>query len=68
MAEVGTCNRCGLPVRWVTCDGESVALDTIAVFDGAYRLVGESNDEAERITRPGFYGYPDHATTCPKKN
>lgn len=68
MAETGACVRCGQPVRWVEFEGEKIALDTVEVFDGPFRLVGESQTEAERITRPGFYGYQDHATTCPKRS
>lgn len=68
MAEITPCTLCGQPIRWVEFEGEALAIDAIAVFDGPYRLVGESQTAVERITRPGFYGHTDHATTCPKRS
>jgi hypothetical protein len=68
MPETSACTLCGLSIRWVEVGGERIALDTIPNFDGRYRLVGESQARAERIDRPGFQGYQDHAETCPKRN
>lgn len=68
MSQQQSCSLCGQAVQFATLpDGTKVKLDTVPVFDGPYRLVGEKQESAERITRPGFYGYTDHENTCPAK-
>lgn len=61
------CSLCGQPIQFADLDGEKIKLDLRPVFDGPFRLVGEEQERAERITRPGFYGYTPHDETCPKR-
>lgn len=68
MPQQQPCSLCGQPIQFaVLPDGEKVKLDVIPSYDAPYRLVGEQQENAERITRPGFYGYTDHEETCPAK-
>lgn len=68
MADVQACPLCGTPIRIADLrpDGETIALDTIPVLDGPYRLVGDSQTAAEKVTRRGFQGYNAHRETCPR--
>lgn len=63
---LGQCPLCGTDVRWVSIDGERVALDTIASVDGLYRLDGENVERAEKMTQSGHAGFKLHQETCPK--
>lgn len=63
---IGTCPLCGTDVRWVSVDGERLALDTIASVDGPYRLDGEDVERAQKMAQPGHAGFKPHQETCSK--
>lgn len=65
-----SCSLCGQAITHTELagSGQPIVLDTVPTYDAPYRLVGENQEQAERIERPGFYGYTDHAKTCPKRN
>lgn len=63
------CVRCGQPIRWVTVTGEGkMPLDSVAIYNGRYRLDPNDVNLAEVIDRPGRYGYMNHDETCPRLN
>ena len=66
MPQQQPCSLCGAPIQFAQFEGKTIKLDVTPSYDAPYRLVGEDQDAAERITRPGFYGYALHDETCPK--
>lgn len=61
------CQSCGQETRWVTVDGERIALNRVPCYGGKYVLDPESAELAHRVELPDRLGWDAHEDTCPER-